>query len=167
MTDPSSRLGEIKARLSHITPGPWEVARGSDWDDENRPARYVRFSPISDSTVMARDEDAEFIAAAPVDVGWLLEHVEQLQAEVAACRDADDFDPNPLIHVYDDMRTERDMALRMHQVQFERANRLQARRRVVLDLCDSASHTDVVHGLIATLVPVAAVRAALGADDDH
>lgn len=100
-------------------------------------------------------------------VGWLLEHVEQLQAEVAACRDSDDFDPNPLIHVYDDMRTERDMALRMHQVQFERANRFQAQRRAVLDLCDVANHTDVIHGLIDTLVPVAAVRSALGADDDR
>lgn len=79
--DPASRLGEIKARLANATPGDWEVARGWDIDDEQRPMRYVRFSSNSDSTIMDRDEDAEFIAAAPVDVGWLLEHIEQLQGD--------------------------------------------------------------------------------------
>lgn len=82
-SDSADRLGEIKARLANVTSGEWAVARGFDWDDENRPVRYVRFSPSSDSTFMDRDEDAEFIAASPADVGWLLEHIEQLQAKLS------------------------------------------------------------------------------------
>lgn len=109
-----------------------------------------------------------------LDVGWLLEHIEQLQAEIAACRDAEDFDPNPLIHVYDEMHTERDMAMRMHQVQFERANRLDAQRRAVLDLCDridvawmgQSRHTGTNLPPLGPLVETRAVRAALGDDRD-
>lgn len=76
---PVDRLGEIKARLDAATKGEWEALQGVDPDDG--PYRYVRFSSNSDSTVLERDDDALFIAHAPADVGWLLEHIEQLQRQ--------------------------------------------------------------------------------------
>jgi len=85
MTKNNARLGEIKARLANATPGPWAVARGFDYYD-GLPYRYVRFSQNSDSTIMDRDEDAEFISAAPDDVGWLLRYIDEQNAKIQAIR---------------------------------------------------------------------------------
>ena len=67
------------------------------------------------------------------------------------------------------LRRERDAALRMHQVQFERANRLEAQRDNVLNLCDGA-RAGYQPGTLAHQSPllfVSDVREALGADDDR
>src|SRR5882757_4715509 len=93
MTDPSPRLDEIKARLANATPGPWERARYHDSTcpaDCDDPAcfLYVLVAPSGmlgdvkdmepgevlylERTPSEAEADAEFIAAAPVDVGWLL-----------------------------------------------------------------------------------------------
>lgn len=140
MTDPVSRLGEIKARLARITPGDWEVARGWDIDDEQRPMRYVRFSSNSDSTIMERDEDAEFIASAPVDVGWLLEHIEQQRME----------------------RHARDEAYRLCHQQHEdlRAQRQSAINEIEAAIASGQQGAGIGYAL-------AAIRAALEADDDR
>src|SRR5882757_6188434 len=105
--DPSSRLGEIRARSE----------RGSAW----------WLDPISDAR-------------------WLLEHVEQLQSEVAD-RDTSLEDG-----------TERYLA---------ESHAWEAQRQAVLNLCDKATTRPRGRGGLELVVPVGAVRKALGADDDR
>ena len=70
MTDP--RVGEIEARLAAATPGPWNVYRND---------REVNMWVLSgDGSLECNlgylgnrpENDAEFIAAAPADVAYLL-----------------------------------------------------------------------------------------------
>ena len=69
------RLIEIEERLKAATPGPWfrtpdfyRGLRGVESDDS-----FVVEPPLT-------DEDAEFIAAAPSDVAFLLDRVRELEA---------------------------------------------------------------------------------------
>ena len=74
----SDRLDQIRARLDAATPGPW--AR-PDWspvnvlpelwaDDVDDPAERGEFMCI----YATKEADAEFIAAAPDDIEWLLDY---------------------------------------------------------------------------------------------
>lgn len=71
MTAPDPRVGEIEARLTGITPGPWKTVR-------HDLSLYVEaesgeLNPINLGYVGNRPEnDAEFIANAPADVAFLL-----------------------------------------------------------------------------------------------
>ena len=131
-------LEAIRARADAATDGPWEVSRGEDYRD-GLPTRYVRFGPNSDSTVIDRDEDAAFIAAARTDVGALLAEVERLRQRV---------DPSLISELG---------AQRMHEELIE----LRAQRQAVLDLCDESDDASSVMLLRRS------IRAALGADRDH
>jgi len=146
--DPSSRLGEIKARLENATPGPWQEI-GTEWTDDGvmvsgyvcyqSDVHQTQWSDITGDGVPAAD--AQFIAAAPADVGWLLEHVEQLQREVTR-----------LNGNWAALSRERDL--------------LWAQRQACLDLfgiCDRQPHLGSRRGYVS----VAALREAVGADDDH
>lgn len=92
--------------------------------------------------------------------GWTVAPVgerDRLRNELAACRDADDFDPNAMIHVYDEMRDERDKA-------YSESTRLRAQRRAVLDLCDARQrYVDEDEPDSLPVVWIKDVRAALGA----
>lgn len=81
---PVDRLNEIRARLANATPGPWrtEYVYGIDSGDVFSPGEAL---PMATAFAFT---DAEFIAAAPADVGWLLKHVEQLQAEIRSLQHA-------------------------------------------------------------------------------
>jgi len=80
------------------------------------------------------------------DVGWLLEHVEQLRGELAD-RDTSLEDG-----------TERYLA---------ESHAWEAQRQAVLNLCDKATTRPRGRGGLELVVPVGAVRKALGADDDR
>jgi hypothetical protein len=85
------RLAAIRTRLEAATPGPWVVHRDGDSiasislpDDGSfgGPLSVVKANVYSDPVVLdISDEDAEFIAAAPDDVQFLLNLVEELKAE--------------------------------------------------------------------------------------
>lgn len=75
-------LEAIKKRADAATPGPWEDVV---WDDPDEgPSRYVRFSPLHDTTLMNRDEDAAFIAHAREDIPAL---VAELATRLIAARE--------------------------------------------------------------------------------
>lgn len=78
MTAPDPRLGEIEARLTAATPGPWEtmksgllgtrvVAVDGEWD-AIVPDEFVTLVTPS----LRKPADAEFIAHSPSDVAYLL-----------------------------------------------------------------------------------------------
>ena|SRR5882757_4979820 len=123
MTDPSSRLGEIKASSE----------RGSAW----------WLDPIADAR-------------------WLLEHVEQLQREHTARGEKWMAALDLRARVAD----ERDDAKAELSKVASRERLLQAQKRAVLDLCESA-RADYNPADITPWVDVADVVAALGADGDH
>lgn len=78
---PVDRLGEIRVRLDAATPGPWgvESSHGELWQIDG-----VLRDRYGDNAITSNDRATiEFIAAAPADVGWLLEHIEQ-QADLIA-----------------------------------------------------------------------------------
>lgn len=112
MTDPVSRLGEIKARRDALTEKYGNVA-------------LPGVGPLI------------------ADVGWLLEHIEQLQRE----RD----ELNTLVSEMGEELTGRAaMAAEL--------GRLRAQRQAALRICDEVWSDPFQCGR---------VRAALGADDDH
>lgn len=83
------RLAEIKARLTHITAGPWE--KEPNWARVWRrvPEEGVfdclfadsRSGPVEGPT-KANADDYEFIASARTDVPALCQEVEQLQSDL-------------------------------------------------------------------------------------
>jgi len=104
MSDATQRLVEIRARRDAATPGPWTLSQpDGSW-----------ISPHVCNTYGFRRDDAEFIAASWADVGWLLEHIEQLQRELDASKRA-----YSLCHEHHAERDE-----------------LRAQRQAVLDVCD-------------------------------
>jgi hypothetical protein len=105
MTDPVSRLVEIKARRAKITPGDWgvEEEHGRDFTDEGWSIVRVG-SKVGDKVSFVAttyapgwegneqpEADAVFIAAAPADVGWLLEQHQRQQDLIAEFRLRDEF----------------------------------------------------------------------------
>lgn len=82
MTASDPRVGEIQARLGKATPGPW------DWDHGN--IRRVLEGKGGEQVLScaallypARD-NAEFIAAAPADVAYLLAELADRDEKLAA-----------------------------------------------------------------------------------
>jgi hypothetical protein len=76
-------VGEIQARLSAATPGPWELF-GSlpQWENEED----LSFGPDNAPEVGIVKEglgDAEFIAAAPADVAYLLAELRKAREALA------------------------------------------------------------------------------------
>lgn len=95
MTD-ADRVAEIRARHDAATPGPW-VAHTGRYDDlhfgDCGPAAGVRMSGRERGFFVPGfpPADAEFIAHAPADIGWLLaevarrgERITELLAEIKA-----------------------------------------------------------------------------------
>ena len=68
MSDPRETLARIRAQAGAATEGPWEVSM--DRIERTGGGEYAVAYDV------AREEDAEFIAAARTDVPWLLEQVE-------------------------------------------------------------------------------------------
>lgn len=122
MTDPVSRLGEIRARFRDA-----EELRGR---------------------------------ASRADVGWLLEHIEQLQQSMQAQRAA----INQLQELQPTVQMPSVRACKIHGESFRivEAERdgLQAQRQAVLGLLNK--HIDDIDLFVAVQI-----RAALGADDDR
>lgn len=71
------QLEVIRQRTENATPGPWKIASTTDGD-------YVL---DTDDMIIAatieRTEDATFIAHARTDIPALLEHIAELEAELA------------------------------------------------------------------------------------
>lgn len=81
MTDPVDRLSEIRERRDAATSGPW-FARENDliggWcvtEVDELPS-----SGAIEVADFASEFNARFVAASWADVGWLLEHIEELRA---------------------------------------------------------------------------------------
>lgn len=172
MTDPVSRLGEIKARLEAATIGEWcadPVEDSADWFVHS--AQGPAFGIVAGQ--VTHEADAEFIAAALADVGWLLEHIEQLHAELDACRR---------------WQAKRVVAISADPIfgaAVAEVEELRAQRQAVLDLCDAwlkrtpgeraAADADADpltrsyhRGLIdGSATAIERIREALGADDDR
>lgn len=77
---PVDRLKEIKDRSEAATIGEWcadPVEDSADWFVHS--AQGPAFGIVAGQ--VTHEADAEFIAHSPADVGWLLEHIEQLQRQ--------------------------------------------------------------------------------------
>lgn len=108
MTAPDPRLGEIEGRLSKATPGPWVLHDMSDavyspddnsgwwwvWQESRLPYYggvmeptdrspndgSIGYAAIDDNRTGVQEKaDAEFIAAAPADVAYLLAELRKAQ----------------------------------------------------------------------------------------
>lgn len=73
----TERLDEIRARLEAATPGPWDVSTVGE-----NPANFVRYPNGMAFCQIGNLMDAEFIAASPEDIAYLLKEVERLQQQV-------------------------------------------------------------------------------------
>lgn len=79
------RIAAIKARLDARTPGEWwcwEQGTGNIAVHVTNSDGYVPIATIENGY-----GDSEFIANAPADMTWLLEHVATLEAQLDAARD--------------------------------------------------------------------------------
>lgn len=85
MTVEEIRLSQITDRLNATTQGDW-VAH--TWDPMERPHVVVVKPGTGERCCSGRydlpltKEDAEFIAASPADVGFLLTYIDRLNAEL-------------------------------------------------------------------------------------
>lgn len=101
MTDRNERLKSIKERLEAATPGPWRMGSLSSYNaatgepeafvyrldsKDERETYHNRICVRGHEDAMDCDADAEFIANAPSDIGYLLALVERYEKALdAAC----------------------------------------------------------------------------------
>lgn len=98
-----SRLQEIREQLAAVSPGPWKV--DPPIDDDYQPSWGVEgpaWATETDDRIagtyfveehgdrFGRPEDAEFIAAAPENIAWLIQRVIDLEHKLAEARDQSD-----------------------------------------------------------------------------
>lgn len=94
MTDRNERLKSIKERLEAATPGPWRMGSLSSYNaatgepeafvyrldsKDERETYHNRICVRGHEDAMDCDADAEFIANAPSDIGYLLALVERYE----------------------------------------------------------------------------------------
>lgn len=94
MTDRNERLKSIRERLSAATPGPWRMGSLSSYNaatgepeafvyrldsKDERETYHNRICVRGHEDAMDCDADAEFIANAPSDIGYLLALVERYE----------------------------------------------------------------------------------------
>lgn len=73
----AERIGQIRARLASATPGPRDHGNGYVWI---RTGHQPGDPDVPDTRIVQCSErDAEFIAAAPDDIAWLLAEIERMQ----------------------------------------------------------------------------------------
>jgi hypothetical protein len=82
------RVEAIKQRLAQTSPGPWETKLAGSCGNETalsveipRPPTATSAPSILDMVFGYLPADADFIAHAPDDVAFLLEHIETLTSE--------------------------------------------------------------------------------------
>lgn len=78
-TPPGGRLDEIEARLDKISHG-WERELFG-FNDNGHLEYYV--TTLGQTIKAGSEEDADFIAAAPDDIRWLIDRVRTLEAALA------------------------------------------------------------------------------------
>jgi len=160
-TDPSSRLGEIKARLENATPGPWQNRNPRIWGGQGLYDEVIAPGPVDCTThcyggtsqVELTETDAEFIAAAPVDVRWLLEHVEQQRAEVERWRG---LHVDGCFQAVESLRHAVQQIGDAHDASMSEVAQLRRSRQIAIDLLNK--HVDDIDLFVAVQI-----RAVLGA----
>jgi hypothetical protein len=76
------QLEAIRQRAENATPGPWEIATTTDG------AYVLDTDDMIIAATIERTEDATFIAHARTDIPALLDHIAELEAELARLKDA-------------------------------------------------------------------------------
>lgn len=93
MTDLTERLDAIQTRADAATPGPWRTWKGKDSDGQRGAAVETAWAHDSEGadteliTDWCAPADAEFIAAAPSDVSFLLDLARKQAAALVAVED--------------------------------------------------------------------------------
>jgi hypothetical protein len=89
----TSRLEEISSRFEKTTPPPWEVRK--EKDDKGIEHIYV-WAPcpccgfVAETELLCGESDANFIAAARLDVPWLVDRVKILRRQLEEEQDRSD-----------------------------------------------------------------------------
>lgn len=77
------QLEAIHQRAENATPGPWQIATTTDG------AYVLDTDDMIIAATIERTEDATFIANARTDIPVLLDHIAELEAELASIKQTD------------------------------------------------------------------------------